>query len=50
MFKARDAGDVYNVLPMNFGLIGEKSIYSHFKNVKNEQAKEETLGSMILFC
>ena len=44
MFIARDAGDVYNQLPMNFGLVGEKSIYSHFKKVKNGQVEEETLG------
>ena len=34
MFRARDDRDVYNILPRNFGLIGERSIYSHFKNVK----------------
>ena len=42
MFIAKDAGDVYNILPTNFGLVGQKSIYSHFKNVKNGQAKKET--------
>ena len=44
MFIARDARDTYNILPTNFDLIGEKNIYSHFKNVKNEQEEEETLG------
>ena len=44
MFSAGDAGDAYNILPTNFGLAREKSISSHFKNVKNGQAEEETLG------
>ena len=50
MFIARDAGNMCNILVTNFVLAGEKSIYSHFKNVKNGQAEVETLGYIILFC
>ena len=43
MFVSRDDGEVCNILLTNFGLAGEKNIWSRFKNVKNGQ-EEETLG------